>query len=155
MSFQDAYPELRSAPPTLTGEIAFPTTPLMALRRQQLADLARAYGITIPPNATKNEMLPSLITAEQQGIFKRPPLHPWYLQKAMRNSDDPVYPIPENPEIVQAPGDGGSASEPVLKKRKESGYHRKMRLLKEIGVEVPWACPKDEMERLAAEHGIS
>ncbi len=35
------------------------------------------------------EILPALIAAEQQGIFKRPAIHPYYLKKAAWNSDRP------------------------------------------------------------------
>lgn len=99
MSFQDAFPELQSAPPTRSGQIPMAQTLLTALRRQQLVDLARAYDIPILPGATKNEMLPAMIAQEQQGIFRTPPKRPWYLQKAQQTTDTPHIPMPENPDL--------------------------------------------------------
>ena len=147
MSFQDAFPEHQSVPPTLTGQNPLPYTKLTALRRRQLVDLARAFEIPIPSGATKDEMLPVMIAAEQRGIFRTNPKHPWWLQKADHTSDMPSVYLPPNPDIEQ----------PVVKaekKKKESDYHRKQRLLKQMGVDT-WALPKAEMDRLAEEHGIS
>lgn len=145
-----------------------PATVLTALRRQQLVDLARAYEIAIPEGATKRQMLPSLITAEQQGVFKRAPKHPWYLQKAARTSDMPYVDIGENPEMAEAvaapviersrPGGYAGPLDPTAPRltrtgRKESDYHRKLRLLKERGVKA-FGLSKQAMNELAAEHGI-
>ena len=141
-----------------------PQTPLTGLRRQQLVDLARAYEIPIPPGATKKEMLPVMIAAEQRNVFKSEPKHPWYLQKAVRTTDTPYIPLPENPEIAAAPAADGAPqtqaqpvdpAAPRLTRtgRKESDYHRKQRILKERGIKT-FGLPKAEMDRLAEEHGI-
>lgn len=153
-----------------------PATLLTGLRRQQLVDLARAYEIEIPAGATKQQMLPSLITAEQQGVFRQQAKHPYYLQKAHQTSDMPYIPLPENPElavaapvaeVVPAPA---TPAPPVARVqptdpnaprftrtgRIESDYHRKCRLLRAKGLprEDTFGQTKAEIERLAAEHGI-
>ena len=61
------------------------------MRRQQLADLARAYDLkNVQVDGTKEEMLIGLIAAEQAGAFKKPPVYPAYFACAMRSADDPV-----------------------------------------------------------------
>ena len=41
------------------------------------------------PDGTKVEILPALIAAEQQGVFKGAAVHPYYLKKAAYNTDRP------------------------------------------------------------------
>lgn len=147
-----------------------PTTVLTALRRQQLVDVARAYEINIPAGGTKRQILPSLITAEQQGVFKRPPKNPWYLQKAGRTSDMPYVDIGENPELpvtittemksepVVTSSPPVQAADPNVPRRTRTGrtetdYHRKQRLLKGQGVNA-FGWTKQAVNEAAAEHGI-
>lgn len=152
-----------------------PATLLTGLRRQQLVDLARAYEVDIPAGATKRQMLPSMITAEQQGVFKRQPKHPFYLHKAGRTSDMPYIPLPENPEfeeaspVVEQPRQGGvkdpyeetrsrrdaDPNAPRLTRtgRKESDYHRKQRLLKAKGINA-FGWSKQAVNDEAAKNGI-
>ena len=88
-SFQEQFPEHRATAPTLVGETAFPRglkVPL--LRRQQLVDLAQAYKIPINPEATKSQILPHMVAAEQQGRFLQPALDQEALQKALLNPDE-------------------------------------------------------------------
>ena len=47
-----------------------PETPLARLRLRQLRDLAAAFKIPIDRDAPKPEILPALIAAERQGVFK-------------------------------------------------------------------------------------
>lgn len=47
-----------------------PETPLARLRLRQLRDLAAAFNIPISKTAVKNDILPALIAAERQGVFK-------------------------------------------------------------------------------------
>lgn len=144
------------------GETPLPYTKLMACRRQQLVDLARAFDIPIPNGATKDQILPTMITAEQQGIFRTPPKNPYYFHKAHRTSDMPAVPQPENPELAVATAvppvvDPPLQKPPILSraKRPENDYRRKQRLLKEAGVQGAFGITKQAMDELAAEHGIS
>lgn len=59
-------------PPQLATEPELPDTPLVRLRLRQLHDLADAFDIRIDKTLTKNQILPSMIAAEQRGVFKNP-----------------------------------------------------------------------------------
>jgi len=48
-----------------------PDTPLMRLRLRQLRDLAAAFGIRIDKDGTKNDILPAMLAAERQGVFRQ------------------------------------------------------------------------------------
>ena len=63
-------------------------TPLHLMRRQQLADVARAWEIPVERGGTKDEILQPLQAAEKGGVFKLPPKHPKFYKKAMRSSDE-------------------------------------------------------------------
>lgn len=168
--FKQVFPELKSAPPTMMGNIPLPEAKVTALRRQQLVDLARAFDIEIPPGATKNQMLPSLINAEQQGVFLGQAKNPWYLQKAGRTSDIRYVDIGENPELavtitmeleskpVVTSSPPVQAVDPNAPRRTRTGrtetdYHRKQRLLKGQGVNA-FGWTKQAVNEAAAEHGI-
>lgn len=60
---------------------------LPKLRLQQLKDLARAYGINIPKDGTKPQILPLMEAAESAGAFLRPPKNPYYFEKAKWSPD--------------------------------------------------------------------
>lgn len=78
-------------PPQLNGGETVLPTPMRAMRRQQLVDLAKAYNLpNIPIDGTKEEMLIGLIAAEQAGTFRKSPVSPAHFACAMRSSDDPV-----------------------------------------------------------------
>ena len=65
-----------------------PRTGLLArLRRQQLVDIAHAWKIDINRDAPRDDILPALEAAERQGVFTRPPVNPYYFEKARWNSD--------------------------------------------------------------------
>lgn len=98
--FLDAYPERGAQPPTLPGQTRFTGTVLTQLRRQQLHDLARAYRISVPSDGTKEEILPSLISAERAGVFRTQSPDPYWFAKANR---DPENPEPLPPGLA-APG---------------------------------------------------
>lgn len=87
--FQQSYPELDATPPLMEGELALPPTSLQSMRRQQLHDVARAWGIPVEDGGTKGDIMPMLLAAEKKGVFRLPPKHPEFARKAMRNSDDP------------------------------------------------------------------
>ena len=118
-----------------------------------MVDLARAYEIPLPAGGTKKQILPPMIAAEQQGVFRTPPKHPYYLQKAGRNTDMPRVPMEPPPEIQQT-------VEPPPKeraRRKESDYNRKQRLLQERGVpgKEVFGRTKADIDRMAEQHGIT
>ena len=102
MAFQEPYPELDAAPPLMDGETAQAKTPLHRMRRQQLNDLARGWGIPVELDGTKGAILPALMAAERAGVFKTPPKHPEFARKAMRNSDEPPL-APVAPVQVEVP----------------------------------------------------
>ena len=102
MAFQESYPELSAPAPVMDGETAQAKTPLHRMRRQQLNDLARGWGIPVELDGTKGAILPALMAAERSGVFKAPPLHPEFARKAMRNSDEPPLP-PVAPVRVEVP----------------------------------------------------
>jgi hypothetical protein len=58
------------------------------LRRQQLSDIAVAYGLDVNRDATKEELLPVLLAAESQGRFNKPAKDPYRLMKASKSPDD-------------------------------------------------------------------
>jgi hypothetical protein len=66
---------------------------LTQLRRRALHDLAKAYRIDIPDNGTKDEILPALHAAEKRGVFRGPPIDPYYFLKAQRDPDK-LEPLP-------------------------------------------------------------
>jgi len=51
-------------------------TPIERLRVWECHRLADAYDIPYRPNATKRQMLPVLKTAQETGVFQKPPPHP-------------------------------------------------------------------------------
>ena len=62
-------------------------TPLHRMRRQQLHDLAKAFEIPVENGGTANEILVPLLAAEKEGVFKLPPKHPEFYERAMKDSD--------------------------------------------------------------------
>ena len=87
--FQQQYPELSAPEPLMDGEQPQVPTPLHSMRRQQLHDVARAWEIPVERDGTKKDIMPMLLAAERQGVFKHPPKHPEFARRAMRNSDEP------------------------------------------------------------------
>ncbi len=102
-AFQEMYPELGAQEPLMDGEMAAAPTPLKRMRRQQLHDLATAWGIRVLNGGTKEEILPALMAAERAGVFKTPPKYPEFARKAMRNSDEPPLPPVQAVQAVQEP----------------------------------------------------
>lgn len=74
-------------PPSLPGQHISKSRILATLRLQQLKDLARAYGVDIDPNGTRETVLPIMEAAEARGTFQGPPKNPWYFEKARFNPD--------------------------------------------------------------------
>ena len=62
-------------------------TPLHRMRRQQLNNLARAWEIPLENAESKDDMLVPLTAAQKAGVFKTPPKHPEFYEKAMKDSD--------------------------------------------------------------------
>lgn len=91
--FQHPFPELTAQPPQVRGQPPTPSTILNRLSRQQLHDLARAYGVEVKPDGTKPEILPAMVVAEQAGIFKGPVKSQYYLEKAARERDMIARPL--------------------------------------------------------------
>jgi hypothetical protein len=78
------------------GEVALPDTPLQRLRLRQLRDLAKAFNIDIDQEATKAQILPALIAAEQRGVFKNvASADRARLMRANYNSDEGKINFPE------------------------------------------------------------
>ena len=88
-AFQELFPELGAQTPLMEGEMPQAPSPLKKMRRQQLHDIARAWEIPVENGGTKPAILPALMAAERNGVFKFPPKHPEYARKASRNSDEP------------------------------------------------------------------
>lgn len=86
--FQHEAPELTEnpLPAALPGEV-IPVTKLHSLRLRQLVDLAQAYGIDLPPDATKNEILPIMATHERAGAFRVPPRSQYHRLRAEISHD--------------------------------------------------------------------
>ena len=89
-TFQTLHGGTGHAAPAMEGDTTL--VPLARMRRQQLSDLARGWGIPVELDGTKETMLPILLAAEKNGTFRLPPKDPEYARKAMRNSDEPPLP---------------------------------------------------------------
>ena len=87
----DPQPEVTQAPspPAMAGE-SMTQTKLHALRLRQLQDLAKAYEIALPTEATKTQILPFMIAAEQSGVFRSQPKHMSHYLRAQMNHDYPM-----------------------------------------------------------------
>src|SRR5262249_46480453 len=57
------------------------------LRLEQLKNLARAYELDIDFDATKLEILPVFVAAENRGVFEQSPKNLYYFERAKWNSD--------------------------------------------------------------------
>ena len=86
-----ARPEMWAQEPTKLGQIPVVSW-VGKLRLQQMKDLAAAYGLEIPKDGTKTQVLPHLVQAEQEGVFHRDANNDSYLLRASRTSDDPPLP---------------------------------------------------------------
>lgn len=87
--FKHQRPEETEAPtpPSMAGHPVF-NTKLNALRLRQLYDLAKAFEIPYPDGATKDQMLPIMVSAEQAGIFRTKPKNYYHFVHAKLNHDD-------------------------------------------------------------------
>ena len=110
--FQEAFPERTAAAPTLPGQPTITGTVLTQMRRQQLHDLAKAFRVQVPADGTKDQILPSLVAAEQQGVFRQQPIDPYYFHKAQRDADR-LEPMPPGLEPLDArPGQPAATTSP-------------------------------------------
>lgn len=100
MTFQDIFPERQAEPPKFPGQVITETV-LTKLRLSQLRDLARAFEIQADLDAPKPGILPALMAAEKQGVFRQPPSRPYYLLRAGRHPDEPPL---EHDDIYDAEG---------------------------------------------------
>ena len=87
--FAEVFPELKVAPPTVAGQVPMVPTALTQLRREQLHNLAKAWEIPVKQDGTKPEIMPALVAAEANGVFKTAAIHPYYLRQAAFNPDRP------------------------------------------------------------------
>lgn len=87
--FKHQRPEENEAPtpPSTAGHPVF-NTKLNALRLRQLYDLAKAFEIPYPDGATKEQMLPIMVSAEQTGIFRTKPKNYYHFVHAKLNHDN-------------------------------------------------------------------
>ena len=103
-------------------------------------------------DGTKLEILPALIAAEQQGVFKRPAIHPYYLKKAGFNPDRPY----ENTDWGNPPkvkrSDNMANYKDMQKRAKELGLGRTCVGLK--GPDLAEAIRKAEHEQRQSESEI-
>ena len=150
--FTEVFPELNVQAPTVAGQVPMDPTVLTRLRRQGLHDLAKAYEIPVKEDGTKLEILPALIAAEQQGVFKRSAIHPYYLKKAAYNSDRPYENTDwGNPPKIKRPDNAGDYRA-MQKRAKELGLGRTCVGLK--GPELAEAIRKAEHEQRQSESEI-
>jgi len=63
--------------------------------------LAKAFGLQINPDGTKDEILPVLIAAEQQGQFKRKDYDKYCYARAELRPDDPPIEVWRGPISVE------------------------------------------------------
>lgn len=143
-SFQEAFPELKARAPQLPGAQPQGPSVLYQLRRQQLEDLGRAFGIRV--SGTKDQMLPLLLDAEARGVFKGPPRDPYYLRKAARSPDDRgtvLYGEPAPEEYVGNIEDLKTDYELATIDRQHIGVLR--RRSKDLGMVLTPNTTKDEM----------
>jgi hypothetical protein len=87
MNFLEAFPEKKVAAPQMPGQAPQSNSVLHQLRLAQLRDLARAYEIPIDMDATKPDILPGMLQAEQSGTFRTPAKHPVWLERASVDPD--------------------------------------------------------------------
>ena len=115
---QSALPERAESvlPPALAGEVITPSK-LHAFRRTLLHNIAKAFGIDVPKDATKNEMLPALIAAEQRGIFRGQPTDEYHYLMAMRD-----------PDVIMAPHEE-EAFEAALRKARLKGLSKRDQMI--------------------------
>lgn len=73
-------------PPRLPG-MEVTESKLNALRRPQLVSLATAFGIEIPRDASKADILPYMIQAEKAGRFRGKPVSQYHLLLAQMDAD--------------------------------------------------------------------
>lgn len=89
--FQHEIPEAGVLPPATDGTAQVPTK-LHALRLRALLDLAKAFGVELPPprnrvNHTKAEILPYMIAAEEAQVFRGKPESEYHLLHAQLTHD--------------------------------------------------------------------
>lgn len=121
----------------MPGQPAVNASVLSTARRQQLVDLANAFGIAIPKDGTKMQILPIMVEAEQQGVFRMQPKRPEYLVKALRNPDE-------------APVDWEAHRPPDLD---VNNFHHLQRIAKEYGVNS-FGKGREELEAELKERGV-
>ena len=74
--------------PRFQGGINGGSHPVLArLRRQQLVDLARGFGVKINPDLPKWAILNIMESAEMNGVFNGPPVNPYYAERAKYSAD--------------------------------------------------------------------
>ena len=90
MSFKQMFPEaeVMANPPALMGRPAMPRSPLNALTREQLSDIAVAFDLDCNRDGTKEEIMPAILQAEASGRFQKPAKDPYRLTKASKNADE-------------------------------------------------------------------
>jgi hypothetical protein len=76
-----------SVPAPVSGNSREPAPAQHGMRRQQLVHLAAAYDLPIDRDATKDQILRQMVTAEEQGVFRKRPLYQSQYLMAMRDPD--------------------------------------------------------------------
>ena len=57
-------------------------------------NLARAFGVAVPKDVTRDELTPLLVAAEKQGLFRQPPIDYRAWAKALQDPDNEPHPRP-------------------------------------------------------------
>ena len=102
---------------------------LPKLRRSQLVWLAKAYAVKIDPDATKDRILPILIAAEQQGVFRGRIADQYAFARASLTPDDPPLGHWTGPQSIDDAAPAKHSVNPVEQKARAaqvrgiSGFH--------------------------------
>lgn len=160
-SFQEAFPERMAAAPTLQGESTLPANLITPrLRRVQLVNLAKAYGLAINPEATKNQILPTMVGAEQQGVFRGQASDPEALRMALKDPDvrepEPMLPpvLPQSPAKAEEEPKGPPLI--LLKKLcSQKGINTKGMKMAEMANALAEVIGNEQRERQAGGDGPS
>lgn len=90
MQFTHTYPEVQGLDlPQMNGMTPMINgVPLEKLRLRQLRDLAKAWQIRIDMDAPKPRILPALMAAASEGVFRNRPVLEYYFRRAHRTGDE-------------------------------------------------------------------
>ena len=132
-NFLHSFPELQDNATNLKLNNDMPVingVPFEKLRLHQLRNLARAWKITVDLDCPKPDLMPALMAAARQGVFKKPAALPYYAWMAMRTGDEkapidhPYFEYPDGMPIQPKPPEDGLPSD--LKRDKKDDPYAKL-----------------------------